>query len=71
MRIILFFIAFIISIPAKGQKPTDRRLAGLDTFVARVLKEWKAPGVTIAIVEKTKWSIQADLDTEIWPKNCR
>lgn len=54
MRIILFFIAFIISIPAKGQKPTDRRLAGLDTFVARVLKEWKAPGVTIAIVEKNK-----------------
>lgn len=35
-----------------AQKPTDKRLAGLDTFVARVLKDWKAPGVSIAVVEK-------------------
>jgi len=37
-----------------AQKPLDKRLAGLDTLVARVLKDWKAPGVSIAIVEKNK-----------------
>lgn len=71
MRIILFFIAFIISIPAKGQKPTDRRLAGLDTFVARVLKEWKAPGVTIAIVEKNKVVYTGGFGYRDLAKNCR
>ena len=39
---------------ANAQKPADKRLAGLDTFVLRVLKEWNAPGVTIAVVEKNK-----------------
>jgi CubicO group peptidase (beta-lactamase class C family) len=33
---------------------TDKRLKGLDTFVNRVLKDWHAPGVTIAVVEKNK-----------------
>ena len=37
-----------------AQKPTDKRLAGLDTAVARILKDWKAPGATVAIVEKNK-----------------
>ena len=37
-----------------AQPPTDKRLAGLDTFVAKVLKDWHAAGVTIAVVEKNK-----------------
>ncbi len=37
-----------------AQKPTDKRLAGLDTLVNRLLKEWHAPGVGIAVVEKNK-----------------
>lgn len=37
-----------------AQKPLDKRLSGLDTMVARVLKDWKAPGVSIAVVEKNK-----------------
>ena len=37
-----------------SQKPSDKRLEGLDTFALRILKEWNAPGVTIAIVEKGK-----------------
>ncbi len=37
-----------------AQKPTDKRLAGLDTFVNKVLKDWHAPGVGIAIIEKNK-----------------
>jgi len=32
----------------------DKRLAGLDTMVNRALKEWHAPGVSIAVVEKNK-----------------
>jgi CubicO group peptidase (beta-lactamase class C family) len=39
---------------ALSQKPTDKRLQGLDTFVTRVLKDWHAPGVAIAVVEKDK-----------------
>lgn len=37
-----------------AQAPTDPRLKGLDTLVNRVLKEWHAPGVSIAVVEKNK-----------------
>lgn len=37
-----------------AQTPTDARLARLDTFVNRVLNQWKAPGVAIAVVEKNK-----------------
>jgi CubicO group peptidase (beta-lactamase class C family) len=35
-----------------AQPPTDKRLAGLDTFAAKVLKDWNAAGVAIAVVEK-------------------
>ena len=47
----MFLLASFVSF---SQKPTDKRLAGLDTFVARVLKSWNAPGVSIAVVEKNK-----------------
>lgn len=33
---------------------TDKRLAGLDTFINRMLKEWHVAGVTVAVVEKNK-----------------
>jgi CubicO group peptidase (beta-lactamase class C family) len=33
---------------------SDPRLRGLDTFVTKVLKDWNAPGVAIAVVEKNK-----------------
>jgi CubicO group peptidase (beta-lactamase class C family) len=49
---VLSFLFFAHSIHA--QKPTDPRLKGLDTFALRILKEWNAPGVTIAVVEKNK-----------------
>ncbi len=50
----LFFALLLLLHSANAQKPTDKRLAGLDTFVLRVLKDWHAPGVTIAVVEKNK-----------------
>jgi CubicO group peptidase (beta-lactamase class C family) len=46
--------ALIIFLHVFAQPPTDKRLAGLDTFAAKVLKDWHAAGVTIAVVEKGK-----------------
>jgi CubicO group peptidase (beta-lactamase class C family) len=53
-RSFLFFSTVILFICAAAQPPTDPRLKGLDTFVLKVLKDWKAAGVTIAVVEKNK-----------------
>jgi len=54
MRKIFFAIFLLIATTSFSQTPTDPRLKGLDTFALRLLKEWDAPGVTIAIVEKNK-----------------
>ncbi len=54
MRYRFIILLTLCSFHLIAQKPTDKRLTGLDTFVARVLKDWKAPGVTIAVVEKNK-----------------
>ncbi len=32
----------------------DNRLAGMDTMINRILKEWNVPGVSISVVEKNK-----------------
>lgn len=54
MRKLLLLIAASISIQAGFTQKTDKRLDGLDTFITRVLNEWKAAGVSVAIVEKNK-----------------
>ena len=46
-------VLFLQSVPAQNAKP-DKRLAGLDTLVSRVLHDWHAPGVSIAVVEKNR-----------------
>ncbi len=51
--IFLFNIVFVLS-GLNAQPPTDVRLKGLDTFAAKVLKDWHAAGLTIAVVEKGK-----------------
>ncbi len=43
---------FLLNHIILAQIPLDSRLDGLDTFVQRVLDDWKAPGVAIAVVEK-------------------
>ena len=48
----LLLASLLFCIPALAQKPLDKRLAGLDTFVNRILSEWHAAGVGIAVVEK-------------------
>ena len=49
-----FCLFLLIPFFSTAQKPTDKRLEGLDTFALRILKEWNAPGVSIAVVEKNK-----------------
>jgi len=53
-KIILFLSSAILFICVVAQPPTDPRLKGLDTFALKVLKDWNAAGVTIAVVEKNK-----------------
>ncbi|MBK5271553.1 MAG: serine hydrolase, partial [Bacteroidia bacterium] len=53
-KLISAFIFTLLLSGLNAQPPNDKRLAGLDTFAARILKEWNAPGVTIAVVEKGK-----------------
>lgn len=55
-QILLFWGAFLVCsvFSATAQKPADPRLKGLDTFALRILKDWNAAGVTIAVVEKNK-----------------
>ena len=53
-KLLLSLSALLFFVCAIAQAPTDPRLKGLDTFALRLLKEWDAPGVTIAVVEKNK-----------------
>lgn len=54
MRNFCLSALLLCAITASAQKITDTRLKGLDTFALRVLNDWNAPGVSIAIVEKNK-----------------
>ena len=56
MRILLFLLLCLLSIVcfAQNKKSTDKRIAGLDTAFARILKDWKAAGFAVAVVEKNK-----------------
>ncbi len=53
-RLLLLLLTCVFTTAIFAQKPTDKRLAGLDTLVNRLLKEWHAAGVGIAVVEKNK-----------------
>jgi CubicO group peptidase (beta-lactamase class C family) len=50
----LFLLFLLFFATGFSQPPTDARLKGLDTFALKVLKDWHAAGVTIAVVEKGK-----------------
>src|SRR6185295_19774676 len=51
---VLSLLAFgFISITSFAQN-TDKRFAGLDTTFNRILKDWKAVGFAVAVVEKNK-----------------
>lgn len=55
-RLVLFCLWLITTSIAfsQKQKPATNRFAGLDTAFARVLKDWKAAGFAVAVVEKDK-----------------
>ncbi len=46
------FLVFL-SFTGSAQKK-DNRLAGIDTIIQRILKEWNVPGASVAVVEKNK-----------------
>ena len=52
MRHFGFLFIFLLAQTLMAQVPTDPRLIGLDTLATRILDDWDAPGVSIAIVEK-------------------
>ncbi len=54
MRKLFFTLSMILFSAGICIAQIDKRLTGLDTFVNKVLKDWKAPGITIAVVEKNK-----------------
>lgn len=53
MRKTFIFLIALATLQSTAQT-TDKRLAGLDTFINRMLKEWNVAGVTISVVEKNK-----------------
>ncbi len=54
MRKVFVFLIAITALQSTHAQTTDKRLAGIDTFINRILTEWKVAGVTIAVVEKNK-----------------
>ncbi|MEO7922486.1 MAG: serine hydrolase [Chitinophagaceae bacterium] len=53
-KICSLFILLLVSFSITAQPPNDPRLKGLDTLAARILKDWHAAGISIAVVEKGK-----------------
>lgn len=54
MKKMFSLCVLVLLLQSATAQTTDKRLAGLDTFINRILKEWSAAGVTVAIVEKNK-----------------
>lgn len=50
----LMFFTSLIAVAQKNNTPTDKRLAGLDAQFEQVLKDWKAAGFAVAVVERDK-----------------
>ena len=53
-KLFAFIILCTFMLHAATAQTTDKRLAGIDTFINRILSEWKVAGVTVAVVEKNK-----------------
>jgi CubicO group peptidase (beta-lactamase class C family) len=54
MKQTISFIFALLLFQLTNAQTTDKRLAGIDTFINRMLKEWHVAGVTVAVVEKNK-----------------
>ncbi len=55
MKLITALLFCLVTLTSLAQnKSTDKRFAGLDTAFARIMKDWKAAGFAVAVVEKNK-----------------
>lgn len=54
MLLVMLSLTSFAQSSKKGADAPDKRLAGLDTTFARVLKEWNAAGFAVAVVEKNR-----------------
>jgi len=46
--------AILLLLQTSHAQSVDKRLAGIDTFITRILKEWHAAGCAVAVVDKNK-----------------
>jgi CubicO group peptidase (beta-lactamase class C family) len=61
--LLLLSLAYLVQ-----AQTTDKRFAGIDTFVNRVLKEWHAAGCAVAVVEKNKLVYAKGFGFKDWEK---
>ncbi len=52
--LMVLFVLFAVAGWAQKKQVADKRLAGLDTALSRLLKDWNAVGFAVAVVEKDK-----------------
>ncbi len=69
MRVVatILFTLFTLSTFAQGNS-ADLRFAGLDTAFARILRDWKAAGFAVAVVEKNKVVYARGFGYKDWEK---
>ena len=65
---ISILLVFLMAACIAQSQTTDKRFAGLDTFVNRVLKEWHASGCAVAIIEKNKLVYAKGFGYKDWEK---
>ncbi|HEX6179620.1 MAG TPA: serine hydrolase [Chitinophagaceae bacterium] len=65
---ISILLVFLMAASIAQSQTTDKRFAGLDTFVNRVLKEWHASGCAVAIIEKNKLVYAKGFGYKDWEK---
>ena len=52
--LLILAMGSVITGSAQGNSENDKRFAGLDTVLNRILSVWKGPGFSVAVVEKDK-----------------
>lgn len=68
MRCFSLLSVFLMLVCTTRSQTVDKRLAGLDTFVNRILNEWHAAGCAVAVVEKNKVILAKGFGYRDWEK---
>jgi CubicO group peptidase (beta-lactamase class C family) len=53
-KVFSLLFAILLLLQTSHAQSVDKRLAGIDTFITRILKEWHAAGCAVAVVDKNK-----------------